>query len=137
VSAHDHSDLHTRFDGIEAAIERLKHLEQRLFLAGEWEHFTFNGKTGQTRVLDDHGSNCLALAVYNPNKIPVFVGWAGRSPEEGSGLKVPKQTLLVAPIQINGSAEFGVNSEELAEGTASIFRVRFPTPQPFFAGPLP
>lgn len=126
----EHADLHLRLDTVEHRIGEIKDALARNFAAGEIERFTFNGKTGQVQVTDDHGSNALSYAVYNPNNFRVFVGLAGTSASV-DGLIVPKQKLVVAPIQINGRVQLAADATELAEGSGTILRVRFPMPQAF------
>ena len=128
--APEHADLHQRFDGFEQRIEEVKDLLARNFGAGEIERFTFNGKTGPVQVTDDHGSNALSYAIYNPNNFRVFAGLAGTS-ASADGLIVPKQKLVVAPLQINGRVQLAADATELAEGSGAILRVRFPMPQAF------
>jgi hypothetical protein len=128
-------DLCKRFDAFTAELEELKRNAARHFLSGEIERFRFNGKAGETRFTDDHGSNCLSYAVYNPNDFRVFVGLAGLG-ATADGLIVPKQKLVVAPLQINGHVELAADASELGEKAGTILRVRFPVPQAFFVGAL-
>jgi len=122
-------DLSERLDTLGPAIQRVEAALARFAVPGSWlrMHFT----PGERRVLDDKGGNALALAVYNPNAFSVFVGTGGTSAAADS-FEVPANKLVVAPLQVNGAAEF------LAEGEAAgfVWRVRFPTPQPFFVGDL-
>ena len=69
-----HPDLAHRFELLEASMRELKDVAMRNFFAGEIERFRFDGKAGTTRWLDDHGSNALSYAIYNPNYFRVFVG---------------------------------------------------------------
>lgn len=136
MNDHDHSDqLEQRLEDLGAAIEELRGVAARNFLGGEIERFHFDGKAGLLEALDDHGSNALAYAVYNPNNFRVFVGLAGTSAAADSFV-VPKQKLVVAPVQVNGHIELAASAEDIAEGSGFIWRVRFPTPQPFFVGAL-
>jgi hypothetical protein len=128
----DHADVHARLDDLEGILEKLKDTYARLFLGGEIERFAFNGKGGLTQLTDDRGSNALSYAVYNPNNFRVFVGLAGTS-ADSSGLIVPKQKLVVAPLQVNGHVALAADATELGEGSGSILRVRFPLPQAFAA----
>jgi len=130
-----HPDLAHRFELLEASMRELKDVAMRNFFAGEIERFRFDGKAGTTRWLDDHGSNALSYAIYNPNDFRVFVGLAGTG-ATADALIVPKQKLVVAPLQINGRVEVAADAEQLKEGSGTILRVRFPTPQPFFVGAL-
>jgi hypothetical protein len=129
----EHASLHLA--SVEQRLAEIKDALARNFAAGEIERFTFNGKTGPVQVTDDHGSNALSYAVYNPNNFRVFVGLAGTSASV-DGLIVPKQKLVVAPLQINGRVQLAADATELAEGSGTILRVRFPMPQPFFVGAL-
>lgn len=132
---HGQRELLDRLCSLEQAIEKMKDVASRNFLSGEIEGFSFDGAAGRTRWTDDHGSNALAYAVYNPNEFRVFVGLAGTS-ASSDGLIVPKQRLVVAPLQINGHVELAADEEQLAKGSGRILRVRFPTPQPFYVGAL-
>jgi hypothetical protein len=131
----EHPDLHLRLSLVAEQLAELKDAMARNFAAGEIERFSFNGKTGMLQVTDDHGSNALSYAVYNPNNFRVFVGLAGTSAST-DGLIVPKQKLVVAPLQINGRVQLAADATELGEGSGTILRVRFPMPQPFFVGDL-
>jgi hypothetical protein len=132
---HDYEELCRRTGDLSTRIEALKEVAARHFLAGELEHFRFDGKAGEVRFLDDRGSNCLSYAVYNPNEFRVFVGHGGRAATEDA-LIVPAKRLVVAPLQINGYVELAADLTELGEKAGAILRVRFPTPQPFFVGSL-
>lgn len=113
-------------------LSELRDLMARYSLAGEIERFAFS--TTQLRQMDDRGSNCLSYAVYNPNDFKVFIGLAGAS-ADADGLVVPAQKLVVAPLQVNGHIELGVDAGEVGEGGA-VHRVRFPVPQPFSVSSL-
>jgi hypothetical protein len=132
---HQHATTQEHIEGLTAAIEEFKRVSARHFVAGEIERFRFDGKAGEVRFLDDHGSNCLSYAVYNPNNFRVFVGLAGLG-ATADALIVPKQKLVVAPLQVNGHIELAADEAELKEGSGTILRVRFPVPQPFFVGAL-
>lgn len=127
-----YQDLSKRLEALECETRELKDFAIRNFLAGEIERIRFNGKAGLTSWLDDHGSNALSYAIYNPNEFRVFVGLAGAG-ASASGLIVPKQKLVVAPLTINGHVEVAADAEELGEKEATVLRVRFPSPQPFAA----
>ncbi len=135
MNQHQPAPSQQHIEDLTAAIEQLKSLEARHFLGGEIERFRFDGGAGLIRQLDDHGSNCLSYAVYNPNEFRVFVALAGTS-ADADGLIVPKQKLVVAPLQVNGHIELAVDAGEIEEEAGTILRVRFPVPQAFFVGAL-
>jgi len=136
IVSSDTQAVHDRLCGVEDRLEEVKDAMARAFAGGEVQRFTFLGKEGITSLLDDKGSNALSYAVYNPNNFRVFVGLGGASADASSGLIIPKQKLVVAPIQVNGHVALAADATELAEATGSIIRVRFPTPQAFFVGAL-
>jgi hypothetical protein len=117
-------------DAMGETLTEMKDLWARLFLAGEIQRFAFDESNLQQT--DDRGSNALSYAVYNPNAFRIFVALAGGEATEDGGLVVPKEKLVVAPLQINGHVNLGVDAEEVGEG-GSILRVRFPLPQQFAA----
>lgn len=122
-----------RFDNLAQRLDQVKDAAARHFLPGEIERFAFDGKTGGAiSVVDDRGSNALSYAVYNPNDFRIFVGLAGGSATP-DGLIVPKQKLVIAPLIVNGHISLAADAAQLAEGSGTILRVRFPTPQPFAA----
>ena len=132
----DHHQLHEadqahelvcRMSELSQEVMQLRNALLRNFAAGEIERFNFAAT--RLKQMDDRGSNALAYAIYNPNNFKVFVGLAGASADK-DGLVIPKQKLVVAPLEVNGHIELGVSAEEVGEG-GTILRVRFPTPQPF------
>jgi len=127
-----YEELCRRLDGMVAAMRELEASFARHTMAGEWLRLRFTAS--QLLQLDDKGSNALAYGVYNPNAFPVQVGLAGAG-AAADGFVVPKQKLLVAPVQVNGHVELAVPAGEVGEG-GFVWRVRFPTPQPFFVGAL-
>jgi hypothetical protein len=127
--------LESVFAELEKHMRQMRDFAMRNFAGGEIERIRFNGKTGVTSFTDDRGSNSLAYAVYNPNNFRVFVGLGGAG-ATADALIVPKQKLVVAPLQVDGHIELAADAVELAEGAGNILRVRFPTPQPFFVGAL-
>lgn len=132
---HTDADLAQHLERLGGELGALKDAMARNFMAGEIERFRFDGKAGEVRFTDDHGSNCLSYAIYNPNDFRVFVGLAGLA-ATADALIVPKQKLVVAPLQINGHVELAADETELGEKAGTILRVRFPTPQAFFVGAL-
>lgn len=117
-------------------MEALKLEMMRSYTGGEIRTLVFNGQvSGGFQVLDDKGSDALSYGIYNPTKFKVMVGLAGLPPSQ-SGLVVPAHKLVVAPLQVNGSVQLKIDPEELGEESASILRIRFPLPQPFFVGSL-
>jgi hypothetical protein len=140
----DHRHHHTlsdeeicrRLDAIAAAMHELEAAYARNFLNGEQLRLPFT--KAQPRQLDDKGGNALAYAVYNPNNFRVYLGLAGAN-AAADGFVVPKQKLLVVPATINGSVELLADEKEIGEAVGekgTVWRWRFPTPQPFYVGAL-
>lgn len=128
---HPDADVARRLDAVGPAIERLEAAFARFTVPGSWLRmkFTFEDAT----ELDDKGGNALALAVYNPNDFTVYVGTGGVSAAKDS-FPVPPNKLVVAPLQVNGPIQFLADLKEGESGY--VWRVRFPTLQPFFVGDL-
>lgn len=129
---HD-QELHERFERLEAGLLRVEEAIARVGAEGEPMPIAF--KPTQTVVTDDQGHPALSYAVYNPTNVKVFVALAGTSATK-DGLIVPKQKLVVAPLQVNGNIQLGVDPTELGEETIRVIRWRFVLPQPFFVGAL-
>lgn len=129
---HDH-DLARHLERIPETMRSLEAAMARNFIPGSWLRMKFTA--AEPKVLDDKGPNALALAIYNPNNFRIYVGQAGGGAAK-DGFVVPKQKLVVAPLQVNGTVEFLADEEDIAAGSGFVWRVRFETPQPFFVGSL-
>lgn len=127
-----YDELCRRLEAVPEAIAQLERVLARNAVAGSWRRMHFSA--AEPRFTDDVGPNALALAVYNPNNFRVYVGLAGSAAPDS--FVVPKQKLVVAPIQVNGSTDFLADEGDIAAGAGFVWRVRFTTPQPFAAHAL-
>lgn len=138
MAEHDHTpDAHLAL--LTQQMAELLQLTQRLAvpLAGQMLPHEFNGKEAASLDwTDDTGPDCLSYAVYNPNAFRVAVSALGAGAGGARAFVVPKQKLVVAPIQVAGDVHLAANAEDIGEASGLVWRVRFPTPQPFFVGAL-
>lgn len=134
---HQHdAEVCQRLDALAAAMRELEQSFSRHFLNGEQLRLPFT--KAQPRLLDDKGGNALAYGVYNPNNFRVYLGLAGAN-AAADGFVVPKQKLVVVPATINGAVELLADEKEIGEAAGekgTVWRWRFPTPQPFYVGAL-
>jgi hypothetical protein len=133
---HDHEleQLRCELDAVAREVHELTDVLARSFANGEVAALSFDGSKGISQVTDDKGSNALAYAIYNNTKVDLFVSLAGAGPQ--SGLEVPAQKLVVAPITVNGAVDVAADATQLAETRITVLRWRFPTPQAFYVGDL-
>jgi hypothetical protein len=125
----------------EEITQRLAGLHAQLGLqlqAAEIRHLHFNGAKGETERYDDIGrESALSYGIYNPLAIKAYlaIGGAGATERDGA-LAIPAKAALILPIAIAEGVKVGVDATELGENQALIWRLKFPTPQPFFFGAL-
>lgn len=86
--------------------------------------------------LDDVGAPAMSYGVINPTPIKAYVNFGGGLARAGSAVTVPAQSALVMPIATPGHVNLGFDSAELGQATASLFRLRFHSVQPFFIGAI-
>lgn len=99
---------------------------------------TFSGE-GEHPLLthrDEHGPMALSIGIVNPTAVRIYLGLSGEKAQPGNhAFVVPKEAAMVIPVAV-GKLEIGADPTDLGANSATIFRLRFETVQPFFLGAL-
>jgi hypothetical protein len=91
-------------------------------------------RAGELRVRDEQGPSAASIGIYNPVAARIYLGLLGVQAGPHS-FPVPAESALIAPINVPGFIDLAIDEEELGEGNeATIYLLRFRTPQPFYLG---
>ena len=82
---------------------------------------------------DERGPDAAAIGVYNPVAARVYLGLFGAAAGPGA-FPVPAKSALILPVTVPGFLEVAIDEGELGQAEATIYLMRFRTPQPFFLG---
>lgn len=98
--------------------------------------FTFDNSGSPPRLShrDEHGPGARSYGIVNPTTVHVFVNFGGNT-ADSTDFPVPPSSALIMPISVE-RAGLAMMATELGANSATIYRLRFTTVQPFFLGKI-